>query len=192
MITVSHYRRNNIPKSEWDHPVYGALLVEREQSTYSALDTMIYSELGFGGEIIEVSETRMVTETEIFSCIDTVVFEGSAEEMLPLLQTGYFYEQAGQGSVKDEVLNMTVENWEKLPDNVKGKPIFVTTLGVWALARNRLKAAVLLALGITDEEDLKTGLELPIQDLATTMEIMQTYPEMTGKTLKQVVAELYS
>ncbi|MFC1598582.1 hypothetical protein ACFL2U_01030 [Patescibacteria group bacterium] len=190
MIKVTHYRKGNIPRNEWDHQEHGALMVEREQSSYDALGTMIFSELGFGGKIIELTETRIVTLTTVMAAIDTVIFEGTQEEMLPLLQTAYYYLKAGENH--DEIMEQTLKQWESLPEEVKGKPLFVTTLGVWAFARNRLKAAALLGMGITDKEDLEAGMEVSIQDLATTVEIMQTFPEMADKSLHEVIAELNS
>jgi hypothetical protein len=47
-----------------------------------------------------------------------------------------------------------------------------------------------LKFSLTDKKDLKAGMEESIRDLVATVEIMQTFPGMAGKSLHEVVAEL--
>lgn len=50
-----------------------------------ALESLVIYELGYGGRITELSATRAVVKTTVMNCLDTTIFEGSEEDMAPLV-----------------------------------------------------------------------------------------------------------
>lgn len=62
-------------------PEGGEYTDSRTLTVGKGLDILVNCELGFGGKILEVTPTRVVTQTTVMGCVDTSVFEGSVEEM---------------------------------------------------------------------------------------------------------------
>lgn len=60
--------------------------VTNSRTQRDAFNQLVQYELGYNGDVIEISETKVVTRTQIMSCVDTTTFEGSAEEMRPLYE----------------------------------------------------------------------------------------------------------
>jgi hypothetical protein len=97
-----------------------------------ALELLVKYELAFGGKVADVSKTFLRVKTKVFHCMDTALFEGTEEEMLPLLQIAHLYTQ--------EVLNekdpKVFENMaDFILEKTGGKPLFIS-LGADILAGN--------------------------------------------------------
>jgi len=129
-------------------------------------------ELGWGGQIVEIDESHIKVQTRVLACIDISIFEGPVEEMKPLFELVYFYLEASQKH-SDLIVDQTVDYTSSLPNGVGNRPFFFTMLAPLLMGGNRLKVAVMLACGLKDEVDIKTGLEASIEDLVAAVQLSQ-------------------
>lgn len=67
-----------------NEPAFDPLIDER--GLERSFRYLVEAELGWGGKVTELTETRIVTVTYVLDCVDTTIFEGCAEEMLPLVK----------------------------------------------------------------------------------------------------------
>jgi hypothetical protein len=75
------------------------------RSVGAACSNLLEFELGFGGTVGFLSMTRVTTRTRIFDKIDTTIFEGSEEDMRPLLKCLlYFFKLNSKHKKYDETV----------------------------------------------------------------------------------------
>lgn len=143
-----------------------------EQSTLrftdplKAVASLAEYELGWGGRIVNVGNTRLQVETWIFSCVDTSIWEGSAEEMKPLLELAYLYDLAA-AEHQDQLIQRAVEQSHVL----NGNALLITMAAPLIMGANRLKVAVMLACGVQEKTDIEAGLQAKIGDLVAAAEL---------------------
>lgn len=134
-----------------------------------AVSHLARAELSWGGQIVAVDESRITVQTEVLSCLDTSIFEGTAEEMRPLFELAYFYMRARQEH-GDLIVDEAVES---LPDRIGGVPLFLSMMAPLLMGRNRLKVAVMLACGVQDVDDIRAGLGAEIENLIAAVQLAQ-------------------
>jgi hypothetical protein len=124
-----------------------------------AMWTMLAYHLGFGGDIIELTETKIVTRTRVFALTDTVTFSGNKEDMKYLHKAVSLYlNYVRKQPTSEQVLALT-----------KGNPFLVTASvpliigGVMDVAGGSsgggrsislLKYTAIAALDIPEDEEL--------------------------------------
>ena len=155
----------------------------REVTPVQALSTLMWSELGFGGNITEATGTKLTVVTRVLACIDTTVFEGTEEEMRILNEAAYYYLKACQQ--EDTVIDGVLADLARIPNGKGGVPLIINMAAPMLIGRNRLALATMMALGITAESDIDAGMALGIDDLVTVYQLMQEYP---GSTFAEMVA----
>lgn len=165
MIRILMTRKRD--REEFD---YGA----REVSPSSALSTLMWSELGFGGDITEATGTRLTVVTRVLACIDTTVFEGSEQDMRMLNEAAYYYLKACQK--KDTVIDGVLADLARIPNGKGGVPLIINMAAPMLIGRNRLALATMMALGITAESDIEVGMSLGVNDLVAVYQLMQECP----------------
>lgn len=149
-----------------------------------ALRSLVTGELAFGGNITEATGTRLVVVTRVLVCVDTTIFEGTAEEMHQLNQVVYYYLQAC-GRQDDVLLDSVLLAAERLLGQQAGNAFLLTTAAPMLMGRQRLALAALLAAGVTDEQDIAAGMRLSLDDLLAALELVQ---ENSGSSLADMVA----
>jgi hypothetical protein len=77
MKTIQHRDKGN-------GEVYGPDVYERPLDR--AFQMFALYELGFGGQVTDLTETSITTVSWAMNCKDTTLFEGTAEELKPFLQ----------------------------------------------------------------------------------------------------------
>lgn len=135
-----------------------------------ALASLAKYELGWGGQVVDVSESFIKVQTRVFHCLDTSIFEGPTVEMKPLFELVYFYTKASQefeGAIEDQAVDET-GRW---PDGIGRVPLFLSMLAPLVIGSNRLKAAAMLACGLRDENDIKAGLNADIKDIVAAFQL---------------------
>ncbi len=128
------------------------------------------AELGWGGQIVDVDENHIKVQTRVLNCLDTSIFEGSAEEMKPLFEFAYFYMETRE-KYSNLIVDETVDYIQCLPNEIGGVPLFLSILTPFLIGGNRLKVAVMLACGMRDEKDIKAGLSAKIDDLVAAVQL---------------------
>jgi hypothetical protein len=135
-----------------------------------AVAHLVRVELGWGGQIVDVSENRVKVQTRVLHCLDTSIFEGPPEEMRPLFELVYFYMEASEKH-GDIIVDEAVDYTQRLPDGIGGVPLFLSMMAPLLVGGNRLKVAVMLACGVQDENDIKAGLGVKIENLVAAVQI---------------------
>jgi hypothetical protein len=138
-----------------------------KESTMRALKVLIGCELKFGGNITDASETMLKVETKCFGCHDTSIFEGSVEEMRPLIDAARFYLQACQRD--EQVLKHVCSDAVSGPYN--GNPRLLDLGGPMLIGENRVKLAYLLALRVSEDE-IDERMKMRLDDLEAVMALM--------------------
>lgn len=144
MITIRSLR-NNGELSE---------AAEQKRTILSALVRLAKFELGFGGRVIGLSESELCVQTGVFNCIDVTVFSGTPEEMNPLIQLAYFYQEVnGLGASRNKAV---VDQIRRVSG---GAFIDLSMLAPLLTGGHQLKTAIMLACGIRERQEMQAGLD---------------------------------
>jgi len=152
----------------------GGTLYEQPTLTFSdpleAVAHLAKTELGWGGQIVDVGEGRIKVETRVLHDVDTAIFEGPSEEMKPLFELVYFYMEASEKH-GDLIVDQVVDYTQRFPDGMGGTPLIFSMIAPLLVGGNRLKVAVMLACGVKNENDVKVGLEAEVEDLVAAVQL---------------------
>ena len=165
MIEITRHRFDQNERISTGQP-YGEMQCKDNKSVAHALCEAIEFELGYGGKVKELSETRLVIQTNIMSKVDHVVFEGTKEDMLEILRFVYIYTVANSDQDYDELFKQ-VEG-TVLGDKLR-LPLYLTTMGVLMVGKGRAHRAAVLYLckSETDVELFRT------KDFQTLLQLIQ-------------------
>lgn len=121
--------------------------VENQRSVEDALETFLLYEVGFGGRVTDVSETRVEIVTSVMNCLDTTVFEGTAEAMLPLVQVAVVAVkvQAETRTPSDHVM-------DRIMEITKGNPLLIKLSSGMLIGEDHLRRIMLYGLGLPQED----------------------------------------
>ena len=88
--------------------------VSHEKTVSRALMSFALYELGFGGTVTDVNETKITTVTHVMGCEDTTIFEGSPEDIRHFAELAYVHlkviEQEDQSQMFAELLRFSGGN----------------------------------------------------------------------------------
>ncbi len=163
-------------------------LGEYEQTAAKALESMVVSELGFGGQVIDLSPTRVAIETPLFGGdIDTTIFEGSEEEMVLIVKVAAHHAMIMNDEKSREVIiGKAVDSLGMLPKEIGGLPLYISLLAPFLLGGRSAGVALLFGVGITDPEIVKTFAPISLKDLVAAVGLSVE----TGMPLPEVVQEM--
>jgi len=113
MIHSKHYRA---PEGSPDKK---SLMTERSQELPDAINSILQYELGYGGEVIEVSFISITILTRIMSHVDTVIYTGDRDDMDQILLMLSHW--VSQEPCQPEIIT-------KLLDLSKGVPLILVAL----------------------------------------------------------------
>lgn len=153
-----------------------------EKSVDDALIALLKYELGYGGRPFKVTSTHVTVVTHVLACKDTLHFEGSEEDMLPIHQALYWWAKATE---KDDMLISRAS--EQLVE-MNASTFLTTNFAPLLIGRSRVRLAMFLAMDITDQEKLEYLLDLKGQELEDLVAAVRLAEE-TGADLKEVVEE---
>lgn len=148
----------------------------RDQTISDAMESLVIYELGYGGQICEITPTKIVLFTRCLAAQDTVTLEGPADEMRPLIEFCGIYaqicgiEEINQ-AVTDHALNRTMEM-------SGGRPLIVTTLGPMLMGQSRVKLTCLAWINIEDETLIKRAAKMELKQLLEICLFMEQFPDM--------------
>ncbi len=170
MITISQTRVR-----EFGHFILPTHIME----PLAALEFMVRWDLGCAGEITDADPagTRLTIVSGPPDCLDTTIYQGSAEEMAILNQTVHFYLLACQE--QDTVIDGVLADLARVPDGRGSVPFYINLLAPMVMGRNRLALATMFAIGITNARDISAGMQMNLRDLMAAYGLMQENPGMT-------------
>ncbi|MGB4768324.1 MAG: hypothetical protein WBP22_03635 [Candidatus Saccharimonas sp.] len=143
--------------------------IVREKKVGDSLISLVRFELGWGGQVIEMTETRITTRTPIFDFIDITTFEGSIDEMRVLVvATSLFYELQDDDTLKSRATQGALNTISHLREGLS--PRNIKDFGP-VLANGEFVKAALVGAMCTDPALLETILLRPIDDVADAIEM---------------------
>lgn len=76
------------------------------RSIKQAFNSLVNYEIGYGGIVISIEETKVVVETRIMDTIDTTIYEGTKEDMALLVEAALLCVRIGRehGSTINEMV----------------------------------------------------------------------------------------
>jgi hypothetical protein len=148
-------------------------------SPAEALTFLTEVELGFGAQVITLTPTEIVTEVGVCGCVDTSVFSGSAEGMEMLVKTAVLFAHVQQNT---ELLAQAAAQAADIL-GAGGIPLILNFGAGLFVGQGQISLAVMLALGITELDDVKAGAGTKTQDLLAAFDLMTE----EGCTFKQAL-----
>jgi hypothetical protein len=131
---------------------------------------VVKAELAFGGQITEVSATRVVLQTRVFDTYDTSIVTGTDEELRPLLTLAYYHTQA-LAEHPGEIAAGAAQTAARMSGALGGCPGFLSLTAPILLGRNQIKTSLLLACGIEDPESIQQLVQQRLEDLVAAFQL---------------------
>lgn len=166
MITITNERYNG----EQCPPI------TRQEPLPSAFRSLVFYELGYGGNIISISETQIVVKTPLLGFVDTSTFQGEAEELRPLINFCSVYTEVKR-LLKGKVINQTANT---LCNNAN--TLVITALAPIMVGKGFIQPS-LVGYIAKNEEDIKKLAHLPIDALLPLAELKAEFPNITTDEL---------
>lgn len=142
---------------------------EPEQRTVpKALESLLVYELGYGGRVAEWSPTKLVVETSIMACVDTVTFEGSEQDMALLVEAAYLAAECHpmRASSPKEYQDAAVNH---IMSVTGGNPLLIKMSHGMLMGKPAVKTAIICMIGSDDEAVIKQLLEFSATELLPIM-----------------------
>ncbi|OGN04402.1 MAG: hypothetical protein A3B99_04950 [Candidatus Yanofskybacteria bacterium RIFCSPHIGHO2_02_FULL_44_12b] len=153
----------------------------------AALESMVVYELGYGGSVTDLSETKVVVETVVLGCKDATIFEGSREEMELIVRVAACHAVImGDETSRGAIIERVADFLGTLPSDVGGSPLYISLMAPFLIGGPSTSAALLLGLGITDPVVINTLMPISLKDL---MAAVQLHKE-TDIPLPEIVREM--
>lgn len=149
-----------------EHYEYGT----HEYDLSKAAKILFENELGFGGNVTEITKTSITVITHFFGCVDTTIITSSREEMVPLIEGTYLFLKSSE-DYKEETFK---QGFEDMCGDQNGVTPLLMEIGFEIIrGANRLKAAIMYTLGITDKETISLGLTFNLEDILIAVEMQK-------------------
>jgi hypothetical protein len=146
------------------HEVFDPMMHNRKLS--DAIEGLLLYEFGFGGQIVDLQETKVVVRTRVMNCIDTTTIEWNKEQGAIILDIIAVYVAFLEGTKEGPVHDILVE---KVMKATGGKALMVKLGAGIIMGELPVKATMLHLIGSKEHNDQLKKLSLknlfPIFDL---------------------------
>lgn len=179
MITINSIRHNG---DEYHYP-------ERSETRLAALNKLVEFELGYGGSVVDLTKTKVVVQTRVLNCVDITTFEGSEDDMRPLVEVAGYYMMVSQGEANEQIISAVVEKLGTPPHQVgMFRPLYLQGMAPLMIGASRVKAACLMSMGVAVEADAEIGLAIATKDLIALLELFHESPGASFRDLAELAA----
>ncbi len=145
--------------------------LERIESAGRALELLILVDMGFCGNVIEITPTKLVTRTPAgFGAVDIVTYEGHEEDMASLILLAVCYTLVRSNEKNRASVAMSMAD---LINGLPGghKPIVIEAFVPLLAGSHACKIALLAATEVTDKELATKLLQMELKELAPIMSL---------------------
>lgn len=149
-------------------------LPEEEVSLERALTLLAFTDLEFGGLVLDYNETKLVSKSGVFGTFDVSTFTGSWDEMQPLTQIGRYLKERGFGP------------YRIYPTGGGGISYSITAKGERLTRSETIKALLFHALGLRDYQ--KTIFKKTLEDLIAALTLFE-HPTAHVKDIYSLLGE---
>ena len=138
------------------------------------LESLVLNQLGFGGHIVDITPTKVVTFCRVLSDEDTVTFEGTEKEMRPLVEfCAYFLHVSQEEGITQPLIEGAIEA------TAGSRALIFTAMTPLLVGGNRCKLAALAWAGVEDLEAAQYAMELELEQLLEIALYKRAFPEMS-------------
>lgn len=122
------------------------------KSIADALESLVVYELGYGGNVIDLTETKVSILTNVMGCKDSTIFEGPKEEMQSLVEIALLgiYSSYQRLLLKEDRDEWEDKRLEKMTERVikvtKGSPLLINLASDMILGDFSMKACMISGL----------------------------------------------
>jgi hypothetical protein len=162
-----------------------------DQTLSQALVSLLKYELGFGGQITQVTEEKLVVQTQIFSHREVTIWTGTPAEMAPLLHVAAaWYTAVTDSPLTEAIVNNAAKSL--LGENGTVSPIVISFASPFIIGMSRQRAIqTMLALGNLPEDQLSKELvkkiaDMPVNDWASIYDLSLS----SGRPFLDIMNEL--
>ncbi len=136
-----------------------------DQTLSQALVALLKYELGFGGQITQVTEEKLIVQTQIFSHRDVTIWTGTPAEMAPLLHVAAaWYAAVTDSPLTEAIVNNAAKSL--LGENGTVPPIVISFASPFIIGMSRQRAIqTMLALVNLPEDQLSQELVKKVADM---------------------------
>jgi hypothetical protein len=135
-------------------------------SPKGAVEALCVGELSWGGQITVLTTTKVEVRTEaVQGCRDRTVFEGSEEDMELVVKAAVAAVQMMHHG-REQIVSTSVRGLDILPEHLQGNPRYLSFFAPLLNGRLPAKAALLTAMGVEKQEDVRVLNQLRLQQLA--------------------------
>jgi len=145
---------------------------DREQDVPRALYGLLKHEIGFGGTVQDVTDTKVVIKTRVLDCIDVVTYEGSAEEMKLLMEAAYYsaVNNPFNKGIPEQYKNVVLD---RVMEVTKGKPLFIKLGAGFITGSYTLKATLVAMIGADSDEVMTKLFKLDADTLISILTLVR-------------------
>lgn len=144
----------------------------REQDLPRALYGMLKHEIGFGGTVQDITDTKVVIKTRVLDCVDVVTYEGNADEMKLLMEAAYYSAVNNPFSkgIPEQYKNVVLD---RVMEATKGNPLFIKLGAGFITGSFTLKATLVTMIGAVDEETMKKLFKIDTDTLISILTLVR-------------------
>lgn len=151
---------------------------------WRAFELLVLVHLNWGGRITEITEEKLVVQTQVLATTDVDTFSGSKEDMLPLVMVAGSYLMTMRDG-GDQIVNRAAEALEIMSGGNGIKPLFATMMGGMLVGSQAIKVALIASMNVKDDELARTLAQYSKEDLTV---FAYTVLE-TGVSVQEVLAQ---
>ena len=137
----------------------------RDETIVKALNGLLQFELSFGGQVKDIKEedgkVTIVMTTHVMGCVDTTYFQGTKEDMQSLLEAVHYWNKSrdyDEHTIDQAFAKMTGKNGTV-------SPFIAKHLGPILIGQGRVRIALLIACGLTEETAILHTAKMKTDDL---------------------------
>jgi hypothetical protein len=156
----------------------------REMTPDGALDSLLFGWFGWGAIVEEVTSTKLVVISNEHFGTESMTWEGSEAEMLPLVHAATVFHFVCNDEPEQMLKNASIA----LGRATGGQPIATALLAGLFVGTPRLKTTLLILENVTDEADIKAGMKLKAEDLNAALQLRKELNAPLHEVLAQLAA----
>lgn len=137
----------------------------RPEPAEQAFNILMDCDIGWGAELTEITETKIVTRTDIMGSVDVATYSGSANEMLPLYKAACIATMVDGLRTPEKVDAVMDHTLTKFQDSGVHNPMILTTAVSEALGSGRAYAVYVGLLNPEDADQVQLMCKIAKRDL---------------------------
>ncbi len=175
-MCVEHYNYRNNGAGE-------SLLSSYQQTPLDAVESLCVYELGYGGHVTELTDTRVEIRTEAGSARDRTVFEGSVSDMAPVVKAAATASLVAH-TCRQQIIEGAAGALAEMPEEIRGLAFHVANITPFLLGFGPAKVALLAVAGALDAKSVEGVAEMRLPALMMVLRLQAAGDEFLSGAAK--------